>query len=191
VAKLRALFSNAYMASVAGVTSLRTIGGERVKQQLAWKIWSKHFAQGCVRRIGQDVRLNCSIPLAALLMSALEDEYQLTIKARDNKYRSLVASIGAFSLIAYCGSFQGPEVFLVDLHGLGKFLYEDSHRERDHVIIPLLERFNGELNSRYHLAPIAASAWMDSGLEICMWVERLIKVGEEEGHFRGPAFCNR
>lgn len=192
IRKLRASYSNCYMASVEGVLSLRTVGADRVKHHLTLSptqsLWFERFAQGCIRRMGQDVRQDWAIPLAAMhgLIEIVEREWRAP---RNDKHKELLASVAAYSLIAFCGSFRGPEVFLTDLHGLRKYLSEDPDQTRDHVIIPLLGRFKGELNSRYHLAPLAAVT--DSGLEVRTWIERLVTVREKEGRVRGPAFVNR
>ncbi len=100
-----------------------------------------------------------------------------------------MASTGAFSIIAFCGSFRGSEVFLTDLHGLRKYLEDTNRLGWDHVAIPLLGRFKGEQNSRYHLAPLASST--NLGLKVQRWVERLVQVWEKEGRVQGPAFCDR
>ncbi len=92
-------------------------------------------------------------------------------------------------MIAFCGSFRGSEVFLTDLHGLRKCLEDTKRLHRDHIAIPLLGRFKGEQNTRYHLAPLATKT--KSGLKVQRWVERLIEVREKVGHIQGPAFCDR
>jgi len=137
--------------------------------------------------MGQDVRQDWAIPLPAMhgLMQLLEDEWAV---ATTLSHREQIASLGAFSIIAFCSSFHGPEVFLTDLHGLRKYLGETRALGRDHVIIPLLGRFKGELHSRYHLVPMASIT--DSGLQVRRWIERLVQVREEEGRTQGPAFCN-
>jgi hypothetical protein len=73
--------------------------------------------------MGQEVRQDWAIPLPALhgLMNVLEQEW---VQASDLRTKSLLASIGAYALIAFCGSFQGNEVFLTDLHGLSKYCEE-------------------------------------------------------------------
>jgi hypothetical protein len=191
IRKLRAGYSNMYMASCEGVSSLRTVGGDRAKHHLTQSptqsLWFERFSQGCVRRMGQEVRQDWAIPLDAMhgLMSVLEDEW---ISAEDDRQREQVASAGAFSIIAFCGSFRGSEVFLTDLHGMRKYLEDTKRLGRDHVVIPLLGRFKGEQNSRYHLAPLASIT--NSGLKVQRWVERLIQVREKEGRFQGPAFCD-
>lgn len=192
IRKLRAGFSNVYMTSVEGVLSLRTVGGDRAKHHLTHSPtqskWFELFSQGCIRRMGQDVRQDWAITLQAMhgLQQLLEDEWAET---QDHLQRETIVSIGAYSLIAFCGSFRGAEVFLTDLQGLRKYIKEDPERSRDHVIIPLLGRFKGELHERYHLAPLAATT--DSGLEVRRWVERLVQFREEVGRVRGPAFCDQ
>lgn len=99
-----------------------------------------------------------------------------------------MASLGAYAIIALCGSFRGPEVFLVDLHGLRKYYRDNLLQEKEYVIIPLLGRFKGEQCSQYHLAPVAART--NSGLEVRHWIGRLVEARESEGRIRGPAFCN-
>jgi len=113
--------------------------------------------------MGQGVQQDWAIPLAAVhgLLLLLEEEFVTT---QELVYHSLVVSLGAFTVIAFCGSFRGPEVFLVDLHGLRKVLLEDKDQEKDHVVIPLMGRFKGEFNMRYHLAPLASV--MDLGLVV-------------------------
>jgi hypothetical protein len=192
VRKLRAGFSNLYMASSEGASCLRSVGGDRSKHQLTHLAtqsqWFERFSQGCVRRMGQDVRQDWAIPLPALhgLMDLLEEEWQL---ATDCQVQEQVASLGAFALIAFCGSFRGSEVFLTDLHGLRKMMEDTQRLGRDHVVITLLGRFKGEQNTRYHLAPLASTT--KSGLQVQRWVKRLIEVRERAGRRQGPAFCDR
>jgi hypothetical protein len=117
-------------------------------------------------------------------MVTLEEQFSDAVNPR---HQNFLASLGGFAVIAFCGSFCGPEVFLVGLHGLRKYYLEAPNQEKDHVIIPLLGRFKGEMNSCYHLAPLEART--DSGLEMRKWVGRLVQARESEGRVRGPAFC--
>jgi hypothetical protein len=190
IRKLRAGFSNIYMASVEGASSLRTVGGDRVKhfltQSPTHSTWFERFSAGCLRRMGQEVRQDWAITLSALhgLMDVLEQEWT---EASNLRAKGLLAGIGAYSLIAFCGSFRGNEVFLTDLHGLSK--YCEELQGEDHVIVPLLGRFKGEMHARYHLAPLAAQT--NSGLKVRCWIERLVEIRQQEGRLHGPAFCDR
>jgi hypothetical protein len=94
--------------------------------------------------MGQEVHQDWAIPLDMMyaLLDYLNKEW---IGAEDHDTKLLVASIGAYSIIAFCGAFRGPEVFLVDLHGLCKFLLDWEHlNKHECVIVPLLGRFKGE-----------------------------------------------
>lgn len=127
VRKLRAAFSNVYMASREGALSLRTVGGDRAKHHLTFSptqsAWFERFTQGCICRMGQDLRQDWAIPLSAMLglQQVLEDEWQAT---EDALLKTRLASIGAYALVAFCGSFRGSEVFLTDLHGLRTYMDE-------------------------------------------------------------------
>jgi hypothetical protein len=74
--------------------------------------------------------------------------------------------VGAYAVIAFAGSFQGNEVFLVDMHGVRKYL-----------------------RSTEHLAPMAAQT--SSSIPIKRWVTRLVEWHEKRGYFRGPLFGDR
>jgi hypothetical protein len=123
IRKLRAAFSNLHMSSLEGVNSLRTVGGESAKMSLTLlptnSLWFEHFAEGCLKRMGQDVRQDWALPLPVLhaVLKLLEVEWD---KAECWEDRHRVACAGAFSVIAFCGLFHGNEVFLTDLFGLSK-----------------------------------------------------------------------
>jgi hypothetical protein len=187
IRKLRAGYSNVYMVSLVGIQSLRTIGGDRAKHYLTQcptqSLWFERFSRGCLTRMGQDVRQDWAITLGAMnaLMLSLEQAWTraTTLEGRDE-----VASCAAYAVVAFCGSFRGNEVFLVDLAGLRRFLRELAGET--FVIIPLLGRYKGEQHSRYHLAPLAAQT--DSGLQVRVWIQRLVQVRERQGQTHGPAF---
>jgi hypothetical protein len=138
--------------------------------------------------MGQDVLQDWAIPLPAMhgLIKMLEQEWN---QEESESVKEKLASLGAFALIGFCGSFRGSEVFLTDLFGLKKFLEEADKYGRDHVVIPLLGRFIGEQNSRYHLSPMAKVT--SSGLPIQRWVRRLVQVREAEKLTNGLAFCDK
>lgn len=138
--------------------------------------------------MGQEVRQDWAIPLPALhgLMDLLEDEWS---QATGNPVREQVASLGAFTLIAFCSFFWGSKVFMMDLHGLRQGMADTKRLQWDHVVIPLLGHFKGEWNTCYHLAPLAAET--KSRLKVQSWVERLIEVREKVGRVQSPAICDR
>jgi len=66
--------------------------------------------------------------------------------------KEVIKLLGDYTVIAFCGSLQGNEVFLVDLYGTKKYL-ASPEVEDGMVIIPLLGRFKGKTGDRYHLTP--------------------------------------
>ncbi len=190
IRKLRAGYHNVYMSSVEGAFSLRSVGGDRTKHFLnvcpTHSSWFEQFATGCLRRMGQEVRQDRAISLALMhaLMHLFDTEWDSTT---DPTLRFHIASHGAYCVICFCGSFRGPEVFLVDLFGLRKHLDTPRHvKERAYVIIPLLGRVKNEHGERYHLTPLCAVT--QSGLEVEKWVRRLVSTQQHQGRFKGPAF---
>lgn len=79
---------------------------------------------------------------------------------------------------------------MVDLCGLRKYHKELTESGKlNHILILLLRRFKDEDNARYHLPPLALVT--NFGLQVKLWVEKLLEVKTHEGRFQGPAFCGR
>lgn len=136
--------------------------------------------------MGQIVKQDMAVSLRVMhaLQELVEKEWALAESLRE---KARVASVGAWIIIAFCHSFRGPEVFLVDLYGLRKYYHESpSYEGSEYIMIPLLGRFKNELGDQYHLTPMAART--NSGLEIKRWVGRLVEVREKENRTHGPAF---
>jgi hypothetical protein len=193
IRKLRAGYSNMYLSSQEGTACLRTMGGDRIKHSLTHSptqsAWFERFSQGCIRRMGQDVRQDWAITLPTMheLLSLLDQEWR---EPQSPAHQELVASLGSFSIIAFCASFRGSEVFMTDLRGLLRHQQELTRMNKhDHVVVPLLGRFKGETNSRYHLIPLAATT--RSGLQVKLWIDRLLEVRQRDGRLSGPAFCDK
>jgi hypothetical protein len=102
--------------------------------------------------MGQIVKQDRAVSLD--LMHAFLESLEKEWSAADRQGKIDVASIGAYAAFAFCGSFRGPEVFLVDLHGLIKYTQENFQVDgKDFIIVPLLGRFKNELGDQYHLIP--------------------------------------
>jgi hypothetical protein len=162
IRKLRAGYSNLYLSSEEGTSCLRTMGGDMVKHSLTHSstksTWFERFSQGCVRRMGQDVRQNWAITLPTMheLLKLLEKEWN---EGTSGSPLETAASLGAFSVIAFCAPLRGSETYMVDLKGLIQHQQDLAKINKyDHVVIPLLGRFKGELNSRDHLIRPARKA---------------------------------
>jgi hypothetical protein len=190
--KLRAGFSNVFMTSVLGQDSLRLVGGDRAKQHLCNcptnTLWFERFSKGSLSRMGQVVRQDRAISLELMhaLCSVLEQEWA---RAPELRHKTQIACLGAYCVIAFCGSFRGNEVFMTDLHGLIKYGSDNLLvAGKEYVMIPLLGRFKNEVGDQYHLTPLIAVT--KSGLQVKVWVHRLIEVRQAGGHVHSPAFAD-
>ncbi len=192
IRKLRSSYTNVYMGSLEGVSSLHTSSGEIGKQYLSrcptHSLWFERFTKGCLSRMGQLVKQDMALSVGVILalLQLLDDDWQ---QASTRAQLTKIAGLGAFVTIAFCGSFRGTEVFLTDLAGLHRYATQPPDPSLPaHVIIPLLGRFKNEIGSRYHLTPLAAIT--ASGINTALWVQRLLEVRTLEGRFHGPAFCD-
>jgi hypothetical protein len=191
--KLRSTFSNFYHASAEGSMMMMTLGRDTAKSFLSTcpthSLWFERFAKGCLRRMGQEVRQDLAISTKVMLamLDILEREWQ---DAQCRCQKEALALVGTYSCIAFGGSFRGHEVFLVDLYGLMKYASQKrGEGSAPHVIIPLLGRFKAEDGERYHLTPLASTTW--SGIQIELWVRRLLQVKQDQALGHGPAFSDR
>jgi len=171
IRKLRSAYLNTYHALAVGVSQMTSLGRDTSKvfltKSLTQSLWFERFANGCVRRMGQEVRQDLAIT-AEVMHKLLEGLYRDWAESEGWKRREIEA-VGAKAITAFCGSFRGHAVFLVDLHGLLKYQEEIvASGEARYVIIPLLGQFKGEDGSRYHLTPLASIT--RTGLETRKWV---------------------
>ena len=195
IRRLRCGFSNTYAASLQCFENMHSLGMDKSKIHLSkcpsQSLWFEKFALGCSLRMGAEVHSDkaVSLPLVHAFFSLIEQEWK---GAESLPERSKLASIGAYVAVAFCGSFRGPEVFLVDLFGLRQYLqtpmFEESLNNIEYVVVPLLGTFKGETGIQYHLTPMVART--GSGSEVKRWLLRLIGVCEEAGITHGPAFCD-
>jgi hypothetical protein len=192
IRKLRAGYTNLFKASIPGTAELHTLGGDMAKYSLSrcasHSLRFERFSCGCLSRIGQEVHQDTalSVPVVHALLDQLEQEW---FTASDWLGRRSLTTLGSFICIAFCGSFRGVEVSLVDCAVLRSYFMAPSDPNLPaHVIIPLLGRFKGEIGSRFHLTPLAART--SSGIEVRHWVSRLVELRNHDGHQHGPAFCD-
>jgi hypothetical protein len=132
------------------------------------------------------------------LLELMKEEMEFNEEEVSKEY----AKFGAAVTTSICASLPGPEVFLLDLAGLQKCigmgregaLPADPLRVgRDlsrapYVMIALIGEFKGELGARHHLMAFASTT--TTGIELRWWLEQLMKVCEQEGWTKGPAFGN-
>jgi hypothetical protein len=81
IRKLRSAYSNLYLASSTGSTSMTVLGRESAKPFLSNcptnSKWFEKFAKGCLHQMGQEIRqdLAISIKVMLALMGRLEEEW--------------------------------------------------------------------------------------------------------------------
>jgi hypothetical protein len=95
------------------------------------------------------------------------------------KEQELISMLGAYVVIAFCGSFHGNEVFLAGMFGTTKYL-RATDIPIGTVIVPLLGRFKGETGPRYHLTPLVAVT--SSGIQVKTCLMRLVDVKMARGY---------
>jgi hypothetical protein len=139
--------------------------------------------------MGQDVHQDRALSLLPMhaLMTTFDREWT---SSTDPHQRFRISSLAAYCVICFCGSFRGPEGFLVDLFQLRKYLNIPWHAlELKYVIIPLLGKVKNEHGECYHLTPLCSTT--SSGLQVEVWIHRLVQDHACFQSFCGPAFCNR
>jgi len=193
IRKERSCFNNYYHASAVGSSAMSTLGQDTAKSFLTncptQSLWFERFAKGCLYRMGEVVKQDLAISIGVMhaLMQLFEVEWK---QASDETVKSELASIALYCIIAFCGSFRGHEVFLVDLFGLLKYEASLSKTgDRSHCVIPLLGKYKGETGERYHLTPLAHTT--KTGLQLGLWVARVCAHKRAEGRSHGPVFADR
>ena len=193
IRKERSCFSNFFHASAAGSSAMSTLGRDTAKSFLTncptQSLWFERFSRGCLYRMGEVVKqdLAISIEVMQCLMILFDKEW---LAVSDDWKRSEIASVALYCIIAFCGSFRGHEVFLVDLYGLLKYdALSATDPTMHYCMIPLLGQYKGETGDRYHLTPLAALT--KSGLQLKLWVSRVCQHRRAERRTHGPVFADR
>ncbi len=190
--KLRAAYSNMFHASARSNIDTLMLGRDMTKSFLTTcptkSNWFERFSSGCLQRMGQEVKQDLVVSIQVML--AFQEELERKWREEQlTKQRIQLAMIGAYSLIAFGGSFRGHEVFLVDTFGLVKYAQKRLvERGQEFVIVPLLGRNKTENADRYHRTPLALQS--ASGLEFGRWVSRLADAKKMQGLSHGPAFSD-
>jgi hypothetical protein len=159
------------------------------------------FMRGAETRMGFVAHKNSPFGSGVIvkLLGMVKEEIEFGEREVAREYTKFGAAVAT----SLCASLRGPEVFLLDLAGLRK--YGALGREgvlpgepltvgrnlsnAPYVMIALIGKFKGELVIRHHLMAMASTTVM--GIELRWWLEQLLKVREEEGWIKGPAFGSR
>lgn len=188
--KMRGAFANVYHASAqasGGTVMAKDSRTLRVTQCATHHDWFERFVRGVHKRMGDLVKPDQALSLDVMhkIMQELGNEWRMALPAE----RLELALEGAYYLIAYAAALRGEEVSMTNLTGVLKYWEAAGSSPRPHVVVALLGRFKGETGERYHLMPIAATT--TSGLEIRLWVGRVITEYQGIGVVNGPMFRDR
>ena len=188
IRKLRSSYSNQVRAAATANSRTLTVGDDegkytRITSDVCGSLWFHRFTQGCKRRMGQDWRPDRAISneLMHQVMAGVDTKILTSIT---NEMKARWVSAGTYFLICYVVSLRGPEGLLLDLKGLRDHFQE----EKDYTTLALLGTVKGEHHERQHL--LHAVNKTSSGLNVRMWVRRLLVVRFAEGRTEGPAICD-
>lgn len=156
-------------------------------------VFFSSFMKGCEKRMGRTIKQDAVISVKLLLKLLLDNLQMEFINGNtDRGRRRSIVMLGSALVIGFCGALRGNEIFLVEGTQLCAYQSRGRMHEKPHVIIPMMGRFKGETGERNILRVLVPVT--KSGIQIRRWVERLIKLLEDEGRndtaTPGPAFCD-
>ena len=190
IRKLRSAYSNQVRAPRISNSHNLSIGDEggkysRITVDPCGSPWFNRCGQGCKRRMGQDWRPDRAIsnPIMHRLMQRVEEQAAQSHTAEE---RAIWLTAGTYFLVCYVISLRGSEGLLLDLGGLRGHFQDNT---QDYVILTLLGTVKGEHHERQHLLPAVNET--SSGLQVKLWVRRLLAIRYKEGRLSGPAICDQ
>jgi hypothetical protein len=133
--------------------------------------------------MGQDWRPNQAIgvQIVHLLLQGAEQRARVADTV-DERHKWVMA--GGYFCICFVLSLRSPEGLMADLEGLLRFHVPTS----DEVVVPLLGRFKGEHHAKQHL--LISCATTGSGIQVGLWLSRVVAVHRSKGRSTGPAFVD-
>ena len=162
-----------------------------------------YFCAGARRRMGHESKADKSLDIRAILrliemIKAAAEAMEPVNSAAANELWKLGAGI----VVGVIGSLRGPEIWMLDLAGIRRYIKLGCEEGRvlpkhpfrkgsdilnpPHVYLALLGHFKGEEHTREHLVIVCSTS--SSGIQARWWLEKLIEVREKEGFSHGPAF---
>ena len=189
IRRVRSVYSNQFRASARGnstalcLTDNKGANVQRMTKDPCGSLWFQRFTEGCRKRMGQDWRPNraISIDLMIEFLKAVEQR-ALDATMQDDKCKWVMA--GGYFCFCFVVSLRSPEGLLCDLEGVLDH-FDDA---RPYVIIALLGKVKGEHHARQHLMPSVSVT--DSGIEVKLWMKRVLAAHAIKGRTVGPMFVN-
>jgi hypothetical protein len=190
IRRFRACFSNQVRAAKdANSTPLvladnKGSGYQRLAVDPCGSLWFQRFMVGCSRRMGQDWRPNQAIGIEIMhyLLAGVEERARV---ANSESLRHKWVMAGGYFCICFVLSLRSPEGLMTDLEGLLQYYDPDVENE---VVVPLLGRFKGEHHAKQHL--LTSVATTGSGIQVKLWISRVIAVHQSKRRTKGPAFVD-
>ena len=196
VRKLRSAVSNVYGATARGCKeplALKSLRGEvqHLYQGSMQSVFMERFTLGMRIRM-PEITIQ-SLPLmgsaVAELLNRLEAEW--INPGTDPTRKRLITMVCGYIVVTFGYSLRGHEGFWTDAGRLCEGIGTGRNPavgERRHVLVSLLGRFKGEQGSRMHVFPLSDRT--SSGIRIRLWLERVVKILEDERKRNCPAFCD-
>lgn len=184
VRKARAMFTNVYGASAAGVEGALVWRSNKTRfvatESPTDSAWFVNLMANYKVRVGERRKQDAAIPVEPIkAMQALhEGEWTNALDSGNALEQRRVAENASFFLLLFCSSlrgFEGPKVGLTDLRQ--QIVARGTPRSRQytpHIGIPLTGRFKARSQEQKSIIiPIAYET--ASGLKPGVWVERLLE----------------
>ncbi len=189
IRKVRTAYSNQVRSAALSNSKPLSIGDDdgrysRITLDPCGSLWFLRTTQGCKRRMGQDWRPERAIS-TKLMLKVLKNVEERMRSAQAASEQALWVSAGTYFAVCYVVSLRGAEGLLLDIGGL-----RDHFRipEEPYVVIALLGIVKGEHHERQHLLPCVNTT--SSGIDVCLWIRRLLAIRYQEGRASGPAICD-
>jgi hypothetical protein len=189
IRKFRSAYSNQVRAAKAAnsnplvLADNKGAGYQRLAIDPCGSLWFQRFMLGCSKRMGQDWRPNQAISIQ-IMHRLLEGTEARATGAESVTDRHKWVMAGGYFCICFVLSLRSPEGLMADLEGLLK--YHDPTSEE--VVVPLLGRFKGEHHAKQHL--MISVGRTGSGIQVKLWLSRVIAVHRSLGRSTGPAFVD-
>jgi hypothetical protein len=151
-------------------------------------VWFGRFITGCRRRMGQDWRPDEAVSprLVKALVRLLDDKIA---SASESDAASHWVTARALFVFLYVFSLRGNEGLLSDLKGMREEYASGRVHDPCYSTLALLGKVKGEHHRRQHL--MYAVDVTSSGIQVRKIISDLILVREHQGHFNGPAICDK
>ncbi len=176
IRKTQTWYANTYNAG-ENVSWETVVGLDQKKQYVStghtFGKWFAQFMRGARLRLGVVRRLNEAL-MSKLVLGVCAEAKRVWVQARLDSKRMEMEDAVCFMLIAFGAGLRGKEVPLVLLKGLLHFWEEAQEAEEDdrYIMVTLLGRFKGEVDSRWHMVPISDKT--HSKIPFRLWMERIM-----------------